>query len=129
LIKFCRNKQFIIFCVIRIVNKDSQIFDLKKYFKQQATLAEQRRKLKKVSETSCNKDHLAPAKKAKLSITRTSEKFQKLTHKNTKNNTLQTIVKASTSSIANNVADNSSGSEYIPSDDEVNSGNILYMCG
>lgn len=65
-----------------------------------------------------------PAKKAKLCVTKTSEKSQKLTH-NTKNSTLQTMVEAGTSSVINKVADNSSGSEYIPSDDEVNSGNIL----
>ncbi|XP_012214823.2 DNA excision repair protein ERCC-6 [Linepithema humile] len=106
----------------KVVNNSSQLLDLEKYFKQQATLAEQKKKLKKVSKTLCNKDHSVPAKKAKLCITRTSEKSKKLTHnKNTKNNTLQTTVEAGTSNAANKIADDSSGSEYIPSDDEVNS--------
>lgn len=75
--------------------------------------------MKKVSKTPCNKDDLVPAKKAKLCITSTSEKFQKLRHnKNNKNNSLQTIVEAGTSSTTNKVTDNSSGSEYIPSDNE-----------
>jgi len=112
-------------CVVRVVSKDSQVSDLEKYFKQQATLAEQKRKLKKASKAPRSEDHSAPAKKARLCVARTSKKSQKLSHsKNVKSDTLQTTVKAGTSSVANVIVDNSSGSEYIPSEDEINSGNI-----
>ncbi|KYQ51971.1 DNA excision repair protein ERCC-6 [Trachymyrmex zeteki] len=82
------------------VNKGSQLSDLEKYFKQQAALAEQKRKLKTVSKTP-DKDTVLN-KKAKLldTDTRTNKKY---------------------SNEINETADNSSESEYIPSDNEVDS--------
>lgn len=97
--------------------------DLEKYFKQQAALAEQKRKLKKASNTPTDKDSL-PVKKAKLVNTaRTNKRCKKSKHENGKDDTLQTIDKAG-SNVANEIAENSSESEYIPSDNELNSGNI-----
>ncbi|XP_050457497.1 DNA excision repair protein ERCC-6-like isoform X1 [Cataglyphis hispanica] len=103
----------------RGINKGSQL-DLEKYFKQQAILAEQKRKLKKVSKIPCDKDHSVSAKKAKLSNidTKTNKRYQKSkADENRKNNTLQIIDEAACSSTTNEIIDNSSESEYIPSDD------------
>ncbi|XP_018364365.1 PREDICTED: DNA excision repair protein ERCC-6-like [Trachymyrmex cornetzi] len=99
-------------------NKSSQLFDLEKYFKQQAALAEQKRKLKTVSKTP-DKDTV-PIKKTKLldTDTRTNKKCQKSKHENDKDNTVQSVDKTD-SNEANEIVDNSSGSEYIPSDNEV----------
>lgn len=97
--------------------------DLEKYFKQQAALAEQKRKLKTVSKTP-DKDTVLN-KKAKLldTDTRTNKKCQKSKHENSKDITVQSIDKTDSNEI-NETADNSSESEYIPSDNEVDSGNI-----
>lgn len=104
-------------------NKSSQLLDLEKYFKQQAALAEQKRKLKKVSKASTDKDHSVPVKKTKLHSTdagTSSKRCQKSKHENSRDNTLQNIDKAD-STVANEPADNSSESEYVPSDNEVDS--------
>lgn len=102
------------------------MLDLDKYFKQQAALAEQKRKFKK-SKTPSDKDHSVPVKKAKLlsTDTKTNKRCPKSKHENnnTKDNTLQSIDKAG-SNVVNEIADNSSESEYIPSDNEVDSGNM-----
>ncbi|KYM97864.1 DNA excision repair protein ERCC-6 [Cyphomyrmex costatus] len=81
--------------------KSSQLSDLEKYFKQQAALAEQKRKLKNVSKAS-DKNTVSIKKKAKLLDTdaKTNKKY---------------------SNEANGIDDNSSESEYIPSDNEVDS--------
>ncbi|KAL0125136.1 hypothetical protein PUN28_004343 [Cardiocondyla obscurior] len=99
------------------VNKSSQLSDLEKYFKQQADLAEQRKKQKKVSKTPSDKDHSLPVKKSKLHSTdaKKNKKHQKSMYEN-KDNTVQNIDKAN-SSIASEI-NNSSESEYVPSDDE-----------
>ncbi|XP_011053951.1 PREDICTED: DNA excision repair protein ERCC-6-like [Acromyrmex echinatior] len=99
-------------------NKSSQLSDLEKYFKQQAALAEQKRKLKTVSKTP-DKDTV-PIKKTKLldTDTRTDKKCQKSKYENSKDNTVQSIDKTD-SNEANEIVDNSSESEYIPSDNEV----------
>ncbi|XP_018339154.1 PREDICTED: DNA excision repair protein ERCC-6-like [Trachymyrmex septentrionalis] len=104
----------------RSANKSSQLSDLEKYFKQQAALAEQKRKLKTVSKTP-DKDTV-PIKKTKLldTDTRTNKKCQKSKHENSKDNTVQSIDKTD-SNEANEIIDNSSESEYIPSDNEVDS--------
>lgn len=103
------------------------MFDLEKYFKQQAALAEQKRKLKKVSKKSSDKDHSVPVKKAKVlsTGTKTNKKCQKSKHENSKDNTLQSTDKAG-SNVANETSDNSSESEYIPSDNEVDSGKLIF---
>ncbi|KAG5324579.1 ERCC6 protein, partial [Acromyrmex heyeri] len=95
-------------------NKSSQLSDLEKYFKQQAALAEQKRKLKTVSKTP----DTIPIKKTKLLDTRTDKKCQKSKYENSKDNTVQSIDKTD-SNEANEIVDNSSESEYIPSDNEV----------
>lgn len=99
------------------------MLDLEKYFKQQAALAEQKRKLKK--ESKAPDKNSAPIKKAKLLGTdaSTSKRYQKSKHENSKDNTLQSIDKTD-SNVANETVDNSSESEYIPSDNEVDFGNI-----
>ncbi|XP_012543202.1 DNA excision repair protein ERCC-6 [Monomorium pharaonis] len=104
------------------VNKGSQLLDLEKYFKQQAVLAEQKRKLKEVSKISSNKDHSVQVKKAKLlsTDTKTNKSCQNSKHENSRDNALQNTDKAGVN-IPKETADNSSGSEYIPSDDEGNS--------
>ncbi|KMQ91356.1 dna excision repair protein ercc-6-like protein [Lasius niger] len=115
------SKQSILEHKERSTNKDSQLLDLEKYFKQQAILAEQKKKFKKVSKIPCNKDHSVPAKKAKLSNidTRTNKKYQKSkSDENNKDNTPQIIDEATCSNITNETIDNSSESEYIPSDND-----------
>ncbi|XP_072745753.1 DNA excision repair protein ERCC-6 [Anoplolepis gracilipes] len=107
----------------RSTNKDSQLLDLEKYFKQQSILAEQKRKLKKVSKIPCDKDkdYSVPAKKAKLSSAdiKTNKRYQKSkSNENSKDNTLQIIDEATCSNITNETEGNSSESEYIPSDNE-----------
>lgn len=102
------------------------MLDLDKYFKQQAALAEQKRKLKKICRIPSDKDHSVPIKKAKLlsTDTKTNKRYAKKSkHENNKDNTLQSIDKAD-SNITNDIADNSSESEYIPSADEIDSGNM-----
>ncbi|KYM92518.1 DNA excision repair protein ERCC-6 [Atta colombica] len=79
-------------------NKSSQLSDLEKYFKQQAALAEQKRKLKTVSKTP-DKDTV-PIKKTKLLDT-------------------DTRMDKKCSNEANEIVDNSSESEYVPSDNEM----------
>lgn len=103
------------------------MLDLEKYFKQQAILAEQKKKFKKVSKIPCNKDHSVPAKKAKLSNidTRMNKKYQKSkSDENNKDNTPQIIDEATCSNITNETIDNSSESEYIPSDNDSGNNNI-----
>ncbi|XP_070159365.1 DNA excision repair protein ERCC-6 isoform X1 [Polyergus mexicanus] len=104
----------------RGTNKGTQLLDLEKYFKQQAILAEQKRKLKKVSKIPCDKDHSVPAKKTKLSSidTKTIKRYQKSKAETRKNDILQIIDEATCSNITNEIVDNSSESEYIPSDDD-----------
>lgn len=105
----------------RSANKNSQLLDLEKYFKQQAILAEQKRKLKKVSKTPCDKDHSVPAKKAKLSNidARTNKKYQKSkSDENNKDNTLQIVDEPTCSSVTNETVNSSSESEYVPSDND-----------
>ncbi|XP_011157094.1 DNA excision repair protein ERCC-6 [Solenopsis invicta] len=103
--------------------KGSQLLDLEKYFKQQAALAEQKRKLKKVSKTSSDKDHSVPVKKAKLSSTdlKTNKKCQKSKVENDKDNSLQSTADNADLNVANDISDKSSGSEYVPSDNEIDS--------
>lgn len=111
----------------RNINKDSQLLDLKKYFKQQAILAEQKKKLKKISKIPCDKDYSEPIKKAKLSNidAKTNKKYQKSkSEENSKDNTLQTIDEATCSNIINETINNSSDSEYIPSDNDLGNSNI-----
>lgn len=102
------------------------MLDLEKYFKQQAILAEQKRKLKKVSKTPCDNKNSVPVKKAKLSNidARTNKKYQKSkSDENNKDNTLQIIEEPACSNRTNETVNNSSESEYIPSDN--NSGIII----
>lgn len=100
------------------------MLDLDKYFKQQAALAERKRKLKKTSNTP-NKDSSLSIKKTKLLNTdaKTNKRCQKSKHENSKDNILQSTNKAD-SNVTNEIADNSSESEYVPSDNELDSGNI-----
>lgn len=121
----------LVYCILhyfRTANKDSQLFDLDKYFKQQAALAEQKRKLKKVSKTPSDTNHLLPVKKAKLLSTdaKTSKKCQKPKHEKNKYNIINTLqsIDKTCSNVTNEITDSSSESEYIPSDNELNSGNI-----
>ncbi|KAL6258772.1 hypothetical protein P5V15_010720 [Pogonomyrmex californicus] len=102
-------------------SKGSQLLDLEKYFKQQAALAEQKRKLKKVSKIPSDKDHSIPVKKAKLFNIepKTNKKCQRSKHESNRDNILQSIDKAGSSNIANESTCNSSESEYVPSDNEV----------
>ncbi|EFN74835.1 DNA excision repair protein ERCC-6 [Camponotus floridanus] len=106
----------------RSTNKESQLLDLQKYFKQQAILAEQKKKLKKISKIPCDKDYPEPTKKAKLSNldTKTNKRYQKSkSDENNKDNTLQTIDEATCSNMqTNETINNSSDSEYIPSDND-----------
>jgi len=119
----------IIFYINRYVNKNTELSDLEKYFKQQAVLAEQRKKFKKASKKSSDKNKLIPAKKTKMlsnTNTRSSKIYQKSKmDEDTKDNILHTV-EAGSSNTTNEVIerDLSSGSEYIPSDKEVDSGNI-----
>lgn len=83
--------------------------------------------MKKVSKIPCNKDHLVSAKKAKLSTidTKTNKRYQKSkADENRKNNTPQIIDEAACSNTTNEIIDNSSESEYIPSDDDSGNSNI-----
>lgn len=110
----------------RTIKKGSD-FDLEKYFKQQAALAEQKRKLKKVSKASSDKDQPVPAKKAKVpnSDGRSSRNVIKSsTHveESIKTNIPQCTKEVDSSSVTNEPTDKSSGSEYIPSDNEIDSG-------
>ncbi|XP_071644690.1 DNA excision repair protein ERCC-6 [Temnothorax longispinosus] len=100
------------------INKGAQSFDLEKYFKQQAALAEQKKKLKKPSKAPSDKDYSPPVKKTKLPSTdaKVNKKCQKSRHENSKDGTPQSIDKAD-SNVA--IVDSSSESEYIPSDDEL----------
>jgi len=110
----------------RTANKGPHLLDLEKYFKQQAALTEQKKKLKQASKTP-DKDSVS-VKKAKLFVTdaRTNKRSQKSKRENSKDDTLQSIDKTD-SNVVNETADNSSESEYIPSDNEIDSGNILFI--
>ncbi|EZA51499.1 DNA excision repair protein ERCC-6 [Ooceraea biroi] len=110
------------------VNKKSELSDLEKYFKQQAALAEQRRKLKKTPKRPPIKtDDSVSAKKVKTlssTETRASKRSQKSkVNENTEDNILHVADKAGPSSIINEAVqtDVSSGSEYVPSDKEIDS--------
>lgn len=99
------------------------MLDLEKYFKQQAALAEQKRKLKKVSKSS--RDNSISPKKSKLSSTdaKTSKRAHTSKHNvNAEDESLQTANEENLK-IADRLQDNSSGSEYVPSD-EIDSGNL-----
>lgn len=111
------------------VNKKSELSDLEKYFKQQAALAEQRKKLKKAP-SKTNKDDSIPPKKSKTlsSIdTRPSKNSQKSkaneNNIQAKDNAQSIVDEAGSSNITNEAAEESanSESEYVPSDEEVNS--------
>ncbi|XP_020290353.1 DNA excision repair protein ERCC-6-like isoform X2 [Pseudomyrmex gracilis] len=108
----------------KIIKKGSHL-DLEKYFKQQAALAEQKRKLKKVPKASSDKDHPIPAKKAKVfNVDARSNKNAPKSSKheeNVKTNIPQYTKEVESSSVTNESTDISSGSEYIPSDNEVDS--------
>lgn len=83
--------------------------------------------MKKVSKIPCDKDHSISAKKVKLSNidTKTNKKYQKSkADESRKNNTLQIIHEAACSNTTNEIIDNSSESEYIPSDDDSGNNNI-----
>lgn len=117
----------------RTANKGSQLLDLEKYFKQQAALAEQKRKLKKATPSKTpDKNHSVSVKKAKLLNTdaRTNKKCQKSKYEDNndnKDNSLyidKIILDKADFNVGNEIADNSSESEYIPSDNELDSGNI-----
>lgn len=113
----------------RSTNKESQLLDLEKYFKQQAILAEQKKKLKIISKVPCDKDYPEPTKKAKLSNidTKTNKRYQKSkSDENNKDNTLQTIDEATCSNITNETINNSSDSEYIPSDNDSGNSNMIF---
>ncbi|RLU26824.1 hypothetical protein DMN91_000621 [Ooceraea biroi] len=88
------------------VNKKSELSDLEKYFKQQAALAEQRRKLKKTPKRPPIKtDDSVSAKKVKTlssTETRASKRSQKSkVNENTEDNILHVADKAGPSSIIN----------------------------
>lgn len=109
-----------------VVNKSTQLLDLEKYFKQQAALSAQKRNLKKSSKPPCNKDRLVLSKTTKCNTDiRTSKRPHKAKDNiNVKDDSLK-IIKEKDLDIPNKIADDdNSGSEYIPSDDEVDSGNI-----
>ncbi|XP_011883318.1 PREDICTED: DNA excision repair protein ERCC-6-like [Vollenhovia emeryi] len=108
----------------RPANKGFQLLDLDKYFKQQAALAEQKRKLKKASKTPSDTDNSLTVKKAKLLSTdaRTNKRCQKSRHENGKDKQQDTTLSTEAgSNVANENADRSSESEYIPSDNELDS--------
>ncbi|XP_014474094.1 PREDICTED: DNA excision repair protein ERCC-6-like [Dinoponera quadriceps] len=100
----------------------AQLLDLEKYFKQQAALAEQKRKLKSIPK---EKDNEIPNKKPKLPSA--EAKIHKRSHKssryvkNTKDNCLQNVNDTDSSNMIHEILDNSSESEYVPSDNEVGS--------
>ncbi|XP_011136750.1 DNA excision repair protein ERCC-6 isoform X2 [Harpegnathos saltator] len=103
------------------ISKDTQVLDLEKYFKQQATFAEQKRKLKRIPK---EKDNMVPIKKLKLSTadTKTYKKLHKSRSvKNIKDNCVQNKNGTDPLNIVNETSDNSSGNEYIPSEDEIES--------
>lgn len=115
------------FVFSRTTSKGNQVLDLEKYFKQQAALAEQKRKLRKSSK---EKDDVVPNKKQKLSSTDTET--HKRSHKSrsvksTKDNCIQDTSDTDTSNVRNETLNNSSGSEYVPSDNEIESGNTLVI--
>ncbi|XP_032674323.1 DNA excision repair protein ERCC-6-like isoform X2 [Odontomachus brunneus] len=100
-------------------NKGTQLLDLEKYFKQQTALAEHKRKLKEVLK---KKDNIVSTKKLKLSDTKMCNKSHKSRCvKNTKDNFQQNINDTDSSNVVNDTLNNSSGSEYVPSDNEVES--------
>lgn len=64
-------------------------------------------------------------KKLKLSDTKIHNKSHKSRYvKDTKDNFQQNINDTDSSNVVNDTLDNSSGSEYVPSDNEIESGNI-----
>lgn len=71
---------------------------------------------------------MEPNKKLKLSSaeTKTHQEFHKYRCvKNTEDGLSQDINDTDTSNVINKTLDNSSGSEYVPSDNEIESGNIV----
>lgn len=71
------------------------------------------------------KNNVVPTKKLKLSDTRTHKRSHTSKYiKNTKDNFQQNISDTDSSSMVNETLDNNSGSEYVPSDNEIESGNI-----
>lgn len=69
---------------------------------------------------------MVSVKKLKLSSldTKTQKKSKSRCIKNTKDNFLQDINDTNPPNAANETLDNSSGSEYVPSGDEIESGNV-----
>ncbi|KOC59628.1 DNA excision repair protein ERCC-6 [Habropoda laboriosa] len=105
-------------------NKSSHLLDLEKYLQQQAELAKQRKQLKENSKASKhNSNQAVPIKKIKLSNTNSKEckLVEKVKPKVNKKKLLSELETAKHLNKNYDVNSSDSGSEYVPSDEQIDS--------
>ncbi|KZC13269.1 DNA excision repair protein ERCC-6, partial [Dufourea novaeangliae] len=102
--------------------KSSDLLDLEKYLQQQAELAKQRKELKEKSKASVHRDQAVPLKKSKLSSSSSKEYkiLEQTKSKGTKRKVLLEVEKTKDLN-QNDDIENNSGSDYVPSDEQIDS--------